>query len=121
MIVMSSEKKRISNKQEKRITKSFKQIIADSRQTIASGNKFIDKGDVINSHFIIEAKTKIAPSSSMVVKKEWFEKIELESIESNRIPLIAISFGDTEDYYIINSKDLFAMVEELIALRKVDE
>lgn len=115
---MSTEQKRASIRQENRITRTFKQIQEDVRRTMASGALWFQKSDVVTNMFRIEAKTKIKPSSSITLKKGWFDKIEREAFESGKIGLIAFSFGDNKDYIAINSDDFIALMKELIELRK---
>jgi hypothetical protein len=106
-----SRNKRISNIQEKRITKSFKDIKINARKQIASGAKWYAKSDVIADKFQIEAKTKASPSKSFSIKKEWIDKITEEALQNKRIPILVISFGDGDDYIVINSKDFLSLVK----------
>jgi hypothetical protein len=101
----------MSNIQEKRITKSFNDIKINARKQIASGAKWYAKSDVITDKFQIEAKTKASPSKTMSIKKEWLIKIKNEALQNKRIALLCISFGDGEDYFIIDSKDFIQILE----------
>lgn len=115
---MSTANQRASRKQEARITKTFKQIQDDARTTISSGAIWIQKSDVVTKLFRIEAKTKVKKSTSMSIKKEWLDKIQLEAFESSKTGLLAFSFGDGKDYLVIDSQDFISLMEELIDLRK---
>lgn len=107
-----SRNKRISSLQEKRITKSFKDIKITAKKQIASGARWYAKSDVITDKFQIEAKTKTSPSKSFSIKKEWIDKITEEALQNKRIPLLIISFGDGDDYILINSKDFLSLIKE---------
>lgn len=108
---MEMNVKKQSQKQEKRITRSLKEIKEDARTTINSGAVWFDKSDIASKHFRIEAKTKIKPSKSIVVKKEWMEKIENEAFETGKLAALAISFGDGKDYFMIDEKTFYKLVE----------
>lgn len=112
-----TEGQRRSHLQERRITKSLKEIGIEARQQMASGSVWFAKSDVISELFQIEAKTKAKPSKSISVKKEWHEKIEHEGFEANKIPALVYSFGDSTDYFALRDRDFLALVEELVELR----
>jgi len=78
-----------------------------------SGAIWFNKSDVISRNFRIEAKTKIKPSKSITIKKEWLEKIENEAFLTNKIPSLAFSFGEGKDYFILTDKDFYEIVEKL--------
>lgn len=104
------DKRDASKIQEKRITKSLKQIIKNTKRQIASGAMWFAKGDILSSFFLIEAKTKVKPSKQFTIKKEWLEKIYSQALEVGKIPVLAISFGDNEDYYVLRSKDFIEII-----------
>ena len=114
---MATEQQRVSRKQEERITRTFKQIQEDARRMMASGSMWFAKSDVVTSLFRIEAKTKVKPSSSITLKKEWFDKIGIEAFETGKIGIVAFSFGDSKDYLAIESAEYIALMEELLTLR----
>lgn len=114
---MMWENRQKSQKQEKRITKSFNELL-EGRARIASGNQWFCKGDYSNEMFLLEAKTKASPSKSMSLKKEWFDKIELEAFQDKKIPLLAFSFGDGTDYIALKERYFLELVEELLELRR---
>lgn len=78
-----------------------------------SGAIWFDKSDVISKNFRVEAKTKIKPSKSFTIKKEWLEKIEKEAFLTGKTPALAFSFGDGKDYFILSDKDFYEIVERL--------
>ena len=86
-----------SNIQEKRIAKAL-----GGRQVIGSGSTPFLKGDVVTGNLFIEAKTKMEPSKSISVKKQWLEKAKEQAYSQRKEDYtVAISFGDGKDYYII--------------------
>lgn len=107
-----------SAKQEKRITRSLQEIKMEAKRQLASGAKWFAKSDVISTLFQIEAKTRAKASSSISVKKEWHDKIHMEAVENNKIPVLVYSFGDNTDYYALEDRDFMAIVEELQELRE---
>ena len=101
-----------SNQQEKRIAKAL-----GGKQVIGSGATPFLKGDVIVDKLFIEAKTKMEPSKSISVKKEWLEKAKEQALATRKEDYaLAISFGDNKDYYIIEDtlmEDLYQSREKL--------
>lgn len=110
-----------SVKQENRITKSLNQLKLDAKRQIASGAKWFAKSDVVSSMFQVEAKTRAKPSGSISVKKEWYDKIEMESLDTGKIPVLVYSFGDSTDYYSLRDRDFMAIMDELLELRSAQE
>jgi hypothetical protein len=78
---------------------------------------WFNKSDVITDLFQIEAKTNAKPGKQITVKKEWIDKISSEALETGKIPLLMISFGDKKDYVVIDSDEFITLMEELIRLR----
>lgn len=74
---------------EKRVVK-----IIGAVQVIASGAIEGLKSDGILEHFRIECKATIHQSIS--VKREWLMKIRKEALETNRCPVLTISFVDRQ-------------------------
>ena len=101
-----------SSQQEKRIAKAM-----GGRQVIGSGSTPFLKGDVIVDKLFIEAKTKMEPSKSISVKKEWLEKAKAQAIATRKEDYtIAISFGEPKEYYIVEDtlmEDLYKSREAL--------
>lgn len=104
-----------SSQQEKRIAKAL-----GGRQVIGSGSTPFLKGDVIAGKLFIEAKTKMEPSKSISVKKDWIEKAKAQAISTRKEDFaIAISFGEPKEYYIIEDslfEDLFKSREAIRAI-----
>lgn len=102
-----------SNQQEKRISKAM-----GGKQVIGSGATPFLKGDVIVDKLFIEAKTKMEPSKSISVKREWLEKAKAQALATRKEDYaLAISFGDNKEFYIIEDtlmEDLYKSREALI-------
>lgn len=107
-----------SVKQEKRITRSLQEIKMEAKRQLASGAKWFAKSDVVSTLFQIEAKTRAKSSSSISVKKEWHDKIHMEALENNKMPVLVYSFGDSTDYYALEDRDFMSIIEELQELRE---
>ena len=106
-----------SNLQEKRIAKAM-----GGKQVIGSGSTPFLKGDVIAGNLFIEAKTKLEPSKSISVKKEWLEKAKEQAYSQRKEDYtVAISFGDGKDYYIIENSLMEDLYKSREALRAVIE
>lgn len=101
-----------SKQQEKRITKTLSQIQSNVRRQKASGSMWYQKSDVVSEEFQIEAKTRASPARQIIVKKEWMEKIEEEAFQSGKTPVLAISFGDNQDYFVLKAEDLIELIEK---------
>jgi hypothetical protein len=113
-----SQIKKKSQKQEQRITRSLKEIKEDAKQTMNSGAIWFDKSDVVSKNFRVEAKTKVKPSESITIKKEWLNKIEKEAFLTGKTPALAFSFGDGKDYFILTDKDFYMIAEKLNEMRE---
>lgn len=104
-----------SSEQEKRIAKAM-----GGRQVVGSGSTPFLKGDVIAGKLFIEAKTKMEPSKSISVKKEWLEKAKAQAFGTRKEDYtIAISFGEPKEYYIVEDtlmEDLYKAREALRAI-----
>ena len=106
-----------SSQQEKRIAKAM-----GGRQVVGSGSTPFLKGDVIVDKLFIEAKTKMEPSKSIAVKKEWLEKAKAQAISTRKEDYaVAISFGDNKEYYIIEDTLMEDLYKSREALRAVIE
>jgi len=94
---MRTDTRAKSSQQEKRIAKAV-----GGRQVVGSGSTPFLKGDVIAGKLFIEAKTKMKPSRSISVKKEWLEKAKEQMFSTRKEEYaVAISFGDPKEFYII--------------------
>lgn len=106
-----------SSQQEKRIAKAL-----GGRQVIGSGSTPFLKGDVIVNKLFIEAKTKMEPSKSISVKKEWLEKAKQQAIATRKDDYaVAISFGEPKEYYIIEDKLMEELYKSREALKQIQE
>ena len=112
---MNNSTRAKSSQQEKRIAKAL-----GGRQVIGSGSTPFLKGDVIAGKLFIEAKTKMEPSKSISVKKEWLEKAKAQALSTRKEDYtVAISFGGPKEYYIVEDtlmEDLYKAREALRAL-----
>ena len=113
--MVSTRKK--SSQQEKRIAKAM-----GGRQVVGSGSTPFLKGDVIAGNLFIEAKTKMEPSKSITVKKEWLEKAKEQAMATRKEDYtVAISFGDAKEFYIIEDSLMQELYKSREALRQVQE
>ena len=106
-----------SNEQEKRIAKAV-----GGRQVIGSGSTPFLKGDVVAGKLFIEAKTKMEPSKSISVKKEWLIKAKTQAYSTKKEDYaLAISFGEPKEYYVIEDSMFTDLYKSREALRAVIE
>lgn len=77
------------------------------------------KGDVNLDKWLLEAKTKMTPSASISIQKEWLEKNSKEALFMGKpYSALAFNFGpDEPNYYIIDE----ALFETLIAALENEE
>ena len=87
-----------SKKQENQVASKF-----GGERTLNSGATPFSKGDVTTDKILIECKTKVKPSESMTIHKEWLEKNEKEALFMGKpYSALAFNFGpDQKNYYII--------------------
>lgn len=103
MAVRKTEEKKptrhYSKKQEDSVASKF-----EGQRVKNSGATMFAPGDVTLDQFLIECKTKITPSESMSIKKEWLEKLTQESLFMGKpYSALAFNFGPNEkNYYIID-------------------
>lgn len=89
-----------SKRQEDAIAKS----LGGSRQLNSGATKF-SKGDVEVGDWVIEAKTKVVPSDTMTIYKDWFTAVERERQEMLKsYSAVAFSFGDGVNYYAVDER-----------------
>lgn len=112
-------------RQEVRIVEKLKQIDPRARATIASGRTPVSKSDAeIVDLLRVEVKTSGARDGrgrkSITIKKEWLEKIEAEALHAgrNQIPVLAISFNDDKDYFVVEDYHFYNILKELVQLRE---
>lgn len=77
---------------------------------------FGGKADVDVGHLIsIECKTKMTPSKSFSIKKEWIEKLRQEMVfDGNKYSALAFNFGPGEENHYIIDEDLFIILCEVL-------
>lgn len=93
---------------------------ADGKQVIGSGSTPFLKGDVITEDFFIECKTKVKPSSQITVKKEWLEKAREQAYQMRKPDyILALSFGDATDYYLITPQLFHDLYDRAKTLDKI--
>lgn len=109
-----------SNLQEKRIASRFAEF--EGKQVIGSGSTPFLKGDVVTQDFLIECKTKMQESTQITVKKEWVDKAREQAYEMRKpYFLLALSFGDTSDYYLMEPMIFEEMYRKAKAMDRVWE
>ena len=88
-----------SSQQEKRVAAKF-----NGERTLNSGATPFQKGDVMLDKIMVECKTKVTPSESISIKKEWLEKNEKEALFMGKeYSVLAFNYGPNEkNYYIID-------------------
>lgn len=99
----------VSGLQEKEIAKTL-----GARRVANSGATKFDKGDVVlDSDWIIEAKTCMEPKKSFSIKKEWLTKLREEQFACGKdYNALCFDFGEGKDrYYIIDENTFKYMVE----------
>ena len=97
-----------SKKQENYVAKKF-----GGDRVKNSGATPFQKGDVNldEQSFLIECKTKTAPSESISIKKEWLEKNNSEALFMGKnYSALAFNFGPNEKNYYIIDEYLFELL-----------
>ena len=92
------------------------------RRTPNSGaTMFGGKGDVHTQDglFLVECKTKMTPSTSITLKKEWFEKNKQEMVfEGKEHEALVFNFGPNEPMHYIIDEYLFLGLLEYLRAQK---
>lgn len=88
-----------SKAQEKKVASKF-----GGERTLNSGATPFYKGDVTTDKVLLECKTKVKSSDSMIIHKEWLEKNEKEALFMGKeFSALVFNFGPNEkNYYIID-------------------
>lgn len=83
-------------------------------QSNSGGTRF-GGGDVLTKEFFIEAKTPTKEQSSFSVRREWISKMCEQAFEQGKYAYaLAFRFDpEGEDYFVINSWLMKALVESL--------
>ena len=84
-------------------------------RTLNSGATPFSKGDVAIDKMLLECKTKVKPSESITIHKEWLEKNEKEALFMGKeYSALAFNFGPNEkNYYIIDEYLFESLMEKL--------
>ena len=114
--------RKFSNVQEKRVAKKL-----DGRTQPGSGSINITsaKGDVAvtkseNWKVLVECKTKavnkMSPGvRSFSIKKDWLLEVAKQCREQGKdIPVLAFSFNNKEDYYVLRAQDFENLLQAAI-------
>ena len=107
-----------SKKQEKAVSKAVGGKVQKN-----SGATDFAKGDVVTSgknSFLLECKTKTSPSSSISIRKEWFDKNKQECLLTGTPhQAVVFNFGPGEEnHYIIDEYLFLELVEHLNTLEE---
>lgn len=100
--------------QSNRIADGLSKAGVKAHRRRGSGSAWYAKGDVFSSMFLVEAKDKASPSKSRTIHRDVFDKIKLEAIQENKIPLYVVGFGDGRDFFIMEDTDFYHLVDRLI-------
>lgn len=104
-----------SKKQEDITAKKF-----DGERVKNSGATAWAKGDVSLKNLLLECKTRMSPSSSISIQKEWLEKTNSEALFMGKpYSALAFNFGPNEKNYYIIDESLFETL--LDALKNGEE
>lgn len=89
-----------STKQELQVAKALGGV-----RQLNSGAGNMSKGDVIVDDWAIECKTKVIPSDTLVMHKDWFQSLEADrQAEARSYAALCFSFGDGTNYYAVDEK-----------------
>ena len=94
--------RKFSNAQETKVAKAV-----GGRKTVNSGATSFQKGDVINSNFVIECKTMTTDRKSFTVQEKWLlENEETAFAMGNGNSALVFDFGPSANkrYYIISER-----------------
>ena len=96
-----------SSKQEEYVAK-----LISGRTVSNSGAAKFTCGDVISDDFIIECKTKMKPSESFSIKKQWLIDSEYERISARKAHnALRFSFGENEpNYFVLTEKEFLRYI-----------
>ena len=93
-----------SKKQESKVAKDI-----GGKRVINSGATAFAKGDVnLESLMLIECKTKMSPSKTITIHKDWLVKNNEEAVFMGKeFNTLAFNFGPDEKNYYILDENLF--------------
>lgn len=105
------------DRQEKKVCGLF-----GARRQIGSGATPFLKADGVLEDMLIECKTKDKVSKSIVVKKEWFEKLRKEKLGMNKESgIVVIGFGDGSNFVCEEINDYIEKYEGFKKFNKIVE
>ena len=104
--------------QNNRISSNLSAVGDSAHRRRGSGSKWYAKGDSISSLFLVEAKDKAKPSKQRTIHKATFDKLKLEAIEENKIPLYIVGFGDGRDFIIMDDLDFYGIIDRMLTAER---
>src|SRR5690606_19464396 len=110
---------------ENKVAKSYNDALRrKARRVAGSGAIWSMPGDVITEQDLIECKDRgmitARGEKQITIKKEWLDKIHIESIGTGKRPMLAFRFAeDEEDIFVtMNINVLFEIVFQISELKK---
>jgi hypothetical protein len=99
-----------SKKQEDAVAKNL-----GGKRNLNSGATMFQKGDVVTDQFLLECKTKIKDSDSIVIKKDWIQKNKEEAaFMGKHHQAVVFNFGPNQSNYYIIEEYLFQTLLEYL-------
>ena len=87
----------------------------DGERVKNSGATKFAKGDVTLGKWLLEAKTKMTPSKSITIQKDWLEKLTQESLFMGKPhSALLFNFGPDQPNYAIINEELFELLVNLL-------
>lgn len=110
------DNRKAASRQERRLAALMTEAGLASRPTFNSGAFWTDPGDVRNSMFLIEAKTRnqAGGAKSYTIRKDVWDKLEREAFLVKKIPVYAFSFDNKRDFVILDARDFADLVRRLL-------
>lgn len=107
--------KKLDEIQTKRIAKNLTDLTdMYARRVGGSGADWRAKGDVFSDMFLFEAKEKAAPSKQRTIYRAVFDKVRLEALQEDKMPVYVVGFGDGDDFMILRDLDFYELVDRLL-------
>lgn len=85
-----------------------------ARRVGGSGADWRAKGDVFSDMFLFEAKDKEKPSKQRTIYRSVFDKVRLEALQEDKVPVYVAGFGDGDDFMIMRDLDFYELVDRLL-------
>lgn len=106
--------RRASRRQEDKVAKALKGKV----QSNSGATDFL-KGDVVTENMLIECKTVMKPQKGVTLKKEWFDKNEIERFQMKKdYSALVFDFGDNDKQYIAMDLKTF---NRMMSERTIDD